>query len=195
MLGAAMLARTFKFTGENKLREVASEAMEYSCARQLPNGAWYYGEADNCLWIDNFHTGYNLDSLKSYIQDTGDRSFDENLGRGFAFYKKHFFEDNGTPKYYHNRIYPIDSQCASQAIETLVNFSTYDETALLLAIKVADWTIDNMQNGDGYFYYRMLPYIRVKTPMLHWSQATMYRALAFLYQQLIRFQNHAHVGR
>ncbi len=180
MLGAAMLARTSKITGNNKYLEVAKEAMEYSCSRQLSNGAWYYGESPNNHWIDNFHTGYNLDSLKCYIENSDDKSYEENLIRGFEFFKNTFFEPNGRPKYYHNRTYPVDSQCASQAIETLANFSEFDESALDLALKVAKWTIDNMQDRDGYFYYRQYPLIKAKAPMFHWAQATTYKALTLL---------------
>jgi len=35
-----------------------------------------------------------------------------------------------------------------------------------------------MQDPDGYFYYRRYPMITAKTPMLHWGQATMFKALA-----------------
>ena len=154
--------------------------MVYSCARQLPDGAWYYAEAPNYHWIDNFHTGYNLDSLKSYIEDTGDKTFEGNLNRGYEFYKNHFFEESGRPKYYHNRAYPIDSQCASQAIETLANFSEYDTSSLELGAKVAKWTIENMQDKKGFFYYRQYPLLKAKTPMLHWAQATTYKALTLL---------------
>ena len=184
MLGAAMLARTAKYANDQNYLEVARDAMVYSCSRQLADGAWYYGEADDLHWIDNFHTGYNLDSLKCYVEFSGDRSFDENLRKGFEFYKNTFFEPTGRPKYYHNRAYPIDSQCASQAIETLANFSGYDRSSLELAIKVANWTIDNMQGRQGYFFYRRYPLIKVKTPMLHWAQATTYRALALLLSKL-----------
>ena len=181
MLGAAMLARTVKFTGDQTLLQVAKDAMEYSCSRQLSNGAWYYGEQENNHWIDNFHTGYNLDSLKCYIESTNDRTYENNLRKGFDFFKNNFFESTGRPKYYHNRAYPIDSQCASQAIETLANFSEYDESAIELAKKVAKWTIDNMQDKKGYFYYRQYPIgIKAKTPMLHWAQATTYKALSLL---------------
>ena len=93
MLGAAMLARTAKFTGNKKFLQVARDAMEYSCTRQLPNGAWYYGEQSNNHWIDNFHTGYNLNSLKCYIDNTGDKNFENNLDRGFRYFKKSFFEE------------------------------------------------------------------------------------------------------
>ena len=180
MLGAAMLARTAKLAEDRKGLDVAAEAMRYSCARQLPDGAWLYGEAPNKRWIDNFHTGYNLDSLKCYIECTGDNSFDGNLRLGYRFFRDNFFTSEGCPKYYHNKTYPIDIQCAAQAIETLAGFATYDPEALGFAFKVADWTIRNMQDQDGYFYYRDLGWIKVRTPLMHWGQATMFKALVRL---------------
>jgi hypothetical protein len=184
MLGAAMLARTARFNGNKNLKKVAKEAMEYSCSRQLENGSWYYGEKENTRWIDNFHTGYNLDSLKCYIESTGDKDYEKNLKKGFNFYKKTFFEENGRPRYYDKRVYPVDIQCASQAVDTLAEFSDYDDEALVLGRKVAKWTIENMQDEKGYFYYRQLPGIKAKTPMLHWGQATMYKALAHLLEKI-----------
>lgn len=184
MLGAALLARTARITNDETSRKVAKEAMKYSCVRQLPNGAWYYGEQPNCHWIDNFHTGYNLDSLKCYMENTDDKDFEDNFKRGLNYFKCTFFEANGRPKYYHDRTYPVDIQCASQAIDTLANFSEYDETTLELCIKVAKWTITNMQDKNGYFYFRQLPYGKIKTPMLHWGQATMYKALTLLLSKM-----------
>jgi rhamnogalacturonyl hydrolase YesR len=184
MLGAVMLARTAKFTGDAEALKVAREAMEYSCSRQLPDGSWYYGEASNQHWIDNFHTGYNLDSLKCYMDCTGDKVYEDNLKRGLIFFKNNFFESSGRPKYYHNRVYPVDIQCASQAIDTLAYFSEYDKSSLDLALKVAKWTIDEMQDKTGYFYYRRYPYINSKTPMLHWGQATTYKAITFLLSKM-----------
>ena len=72
--------------------------------------------------------------------------YGENLEKGFEFFKRHFFEATGRPKYYHNRSYPIDSQCASQAIDTLANFADVDEEALKMSEKVGLWTIQNMQD-------------------------------------------------
>jgi hypothetical protein len=184
MLGAALLARTGKYTGNLALAKVAKEAMEYSCTRQNADGSWYYAEEENAKWIDNFHTGYNLDSLKCYIDNSQDRDYDETLKRGFTYFKNTFFEEDGRPKYYHNRTYPVDIQCASQAIDTLAYFSDNDETSLELSEKVARWTIVNMQDKRGFFHYRQLPYIRVKTPMLHWGQATMYKSLTLLLSKM-----------
>jgi rhamnogalacturonyl hydrolase YesR len=184
MLGAAMLTQTAKHTDNREYLEVARSAMEYSCSRQLPDGAWWYGEDPKYHWIDNFHTGYNLDSLKAYLESTGDDTWRPNFRTGLDYYMQHFFEEDGRPKYYHNRRYPVDSQCAAQSIESLATLSTEDPECLDLAVKVAQWTIENMQGRDGHFYYRIYPLVKAKTPMLHWAQATMYKALAVLSHRL-----------
>lgn len=184
MLAAAVLARTAGYTPNREYLDLAKRIMRFSCASQLPDGGWYYGEDPMYHWIDNFHTGYNLDSLKWYIDLTGDEEFKSNLTRGLEFYRKRFFEPSGRPKYYHDRVYPVDSQCASQAIDTLSGFARMEPTAFLLSWKVAGWMIENMQDPKGFFYYRQYPLLKAKTPMLHWAQATMYKALAALLQQL-----------
>ncbi|MBS3917365.1 MAG: hypothetical protein KG012_00615 [Deltaproteobacteria bacterium] len=184
MLAAAMLARTAKYSGNSDYLKVAKEAITYTCTRQLPDGSWYYGEDSTYHWIDNFHTGYNLDALKCYIENTNDKTYENNLKQGFDFFKNNFFESTGRPKYYHNRTYPIDSQCCSQAIETLANFSDYDQSSLELGMRVARWTIENMQDRTGYFYFMRYPLMTLKVPMIHWAQATTYKALTALLLKL-----------
>jgi hypothetical protein len=189
MLGAGFLARTATCTGNAEYRRVAQSAMLYSCSRQRLDGAWLYGDDARYHWIDNFHTGYNLDSLDNYLSATGDDEFRTNLDKGLAFYKAHFFENSGRPKYYHSRTHPVDIQCAAQSIDTLARFSRRDHDCRELADKVALWTIRNMQDADGHFYYRQYPLIVSKTPMLHWGQATMFKALARLYLERTRRGN------
>lgn len=180
MLGGGILARTAKHTGSEECRRVARQAMEYSCSRQRPDGSWWYAETPEHHWIDNFHTGYNLDGLKHYADSTGDRSYLRNFEQGLTYYKANFFELNGRPKYYHSRAYPIDIQCAAQAIDTLAFVSDQDQESLSLSQLVASWTIHHMQDRRGYFYYRQYPLMMARTPMLHWGQATMFKALAQL---------------
>lgn len=191
LLGAALLARTAKHSVSGELLAVARAAMEYGCSAQLSDGAWYYGEDPIYHWIDSFHTGYNLDSIASYIESTGDQTFRSHLERGFHYFKMNFFEPDGTPKYYHNRTYPIDIQCAAQAIETFATFSQRDPEALPTAARIARWTIRHMQDPGGYFYYRRSPRFITRAPMLHWGQATTYRALALLSLQLERSRRHS----
>jgi len=184
MLGASLLARTAKYNGSKEYLQVARSAMEYSCSRQLSDGSWWYAEEPKYHWIDNFHTGYNLSSLNFYLEASGDDEFRPNLNPGLAFYKAHFFEESGRPKYYHTRTYPVDIQCVAQSIETLALFADRDPECLELAEKVAAWAIRNMQDSKGYFYYRQYPLLKAKTPMLHWGQATMFKALADLLLRL-----------
>ena len=184
MLGAAMLASTWKHTHDAELLEVARSAMQYTCSRQRDDGSWWYGEDPKYHWIDNFHTGYNLDSLKRYIDSTGDDSFRNQFSQGLRYFRDVFFEPDGKPRYYHDKTYPVDIQCAAQAIETLAFCSDVDSSCLELSGKVADWTIDNMQDRRGYFYFRQYPMIKAKTPYIHWGQATMFKALAQLSAKL-----------
>ena len=184
MLGGGILARTAKHTGSQECTRVARSAMEYSCSRQRPDGSWWYAENATNHWIDNFHTGYNLDGLKHYADATGDESYRRNFDKGLAYYKATFFEESGRPKYYHTRTYPVDIQCAGQAIDTLAFVSDEDPESLTLAQLVAAWTIRNMQDRKGYFYYRQYPLMKAKTPMLHWGQGTMFRALGHLLLRL-----------
>lgn len=181
MIGAGLLARTARQNGNMEFLRVARSAMEYSCSRQLSDGSWWYAEEAKFHWVDNFHTGYNLDSLDYYLQSTGDAEFQPHLKKGLAFYMASFFEDSGRPKYYLNRTYPVDIQCAAQSIDTLSLFADRDPRCLDLATKVARWAIRTMQDPKGYFYYRQYPVLKAKTPMLHWGQATMFKALAQLF--------------
>ncbi len=180
LLGAGMLARTWKHRPNPEYKEVARAAVVYSCVRQQPSGAWWYGEEPKYHWIDNFHTGYNLDSLRWYTTSTGDETFRDHLRLGYEYFKCTFFEASGCPRYYHDRLYPIDIQCAAQAIDTFCLFSADDPAALRHAELVAQWTIQNMQAPDGHFHYRKYPMLTARTPYFHWGQATMFKALAHL---------------
>ncbi len=184
-LGASFLARTYARTGNESYRLLAERAMQYTAKHQRENASWYYGEPSNLHWVDNFHTAYVLDCFKYYQQATRDEQFKGNMDAGYKYWKNTFFLDDGTPRYYDGKTLPIDIQCSSQAIDTLVLFSDRDPDAIRLALLVARWTIEQMQDKTGYFYYRRYSQWLVnKTPTLHWGQATMFCALAGLYNKL-----------
>jgi hypothetical protein len=184
-LGASLLARTWKITRNAAYLELARKAIQYTAQHQRADGAWFYGEKQNLHWVDNFHTAYVLDCFKHYTESTGDTQFTSHMMLGYRYWKETFFLANGTPRYYDGKTLPIDIQCCSQAIDTLVFFRDYDNEAIALALKVAEWTIDNMQDHDGHFYYRRYSrWVVNKTPTLHWGQATMLCALAGLYNAI-----------
>ena len=182
MLGAALLARVSKHTGDTAMGDVARDAVNYTVGAQLPSGAWWYGESANLHWVDNFHTGYVLDSLWCYFEATGDLTHRAAFDKGADYFIANFFLKDGTPKYYADRVWPIDIQCASQAIETLTTLGRVrnDRSLRDLACKVARWTVERMQDRSGYFYFQRLRFMVNRTPTLHWGQATMLHALACL---------------
>src|ERR1700687_4788456 len=138
-LGASLLARVYSYTGDERYRQLAQKAMQYTAQYQRPDSSWYYGEKANLHWVDNFHTAYVLDCFKHYGHNTGDHRFDGNLRYGYDYWKKTFFLPDGTPRYYDHKTLPIDIQCCSQAIDTLGLFSDSDPEALPLSMRVVPW--------------------------------------------------------
>jgi len=184
-LGASFLARTYSHTRNETYRALAEKAIKYTAKYQRADASWFYGEAANLHWVDNFHTAYVLDCFKYYMAATGDHRFEGNLQVGYDYWKKTFFLGDGCPRYYDHKTLPIDIQCSSQAIDTLTFFNDRDPESLPLALRVARWTIENMQDASGYFFYRRYSkWLVNKTPTLHWGQATMLSALAGLYKLL-----------
>jgi hypothetical protein len=180
MLGSALLARVSAIEKNDRYLELASRAVTFTVHHQNPNGSWYYGVGKKWEWVDSFHTGYVIESLHTVCQVDKSPVFREALQKGYDFFFDTFFLEDGTPRYYDYKTYPIDIQCASQGIQTLVNLADLREGSVPLATKVALWTIKNMQDASGYFHYRKYPLIANKTPTLHWGQATMFAALALL---------------
>jgi hypothetical protein len=180
MLAAAFLGRFSSVTGDKSMLPLATRAVQFTVNHQHEDGAWIYAEGGKWNWIDSFHTGYVLESLDTFIKYTGDRRFQPALEKGYRYYIDKFFAADGTPNYYHDKMRPLDIQCASQGIQTLVNLQALDGRSIPTATKVAQWTIANMQDKSGYFYYRRYPMVVNRTPTLHWGQATMLAALSVL---------------
>lgn len=185
MIGASLLARVNSLAPNPRYREMAERAIQYTLHHQTSEGGWYYGVGEKWAWIDSFHTGYVLEALYIFKCSTGVSRYDAALTKGYRYFLENFFLPDGTPRYYVHKTLPIDIQCASQAIQTLVNLRELHPDSVRTAIRVADWTITNMQDKAGYFYYRKYPWITNKTPTLHWGQATMFAALALLDQHLV----------
>lgn len=176
LLGARLLARVYFFTKENMLFDTAKSVMNYCCNCQKEDGSWSYGALPFHQWIDNFHTGYNLECIADYMKFTHDRSYTESLSSGFDYYIKTFFTESGIAKYYNNSIYPIDIHAPSQLVITLEKLNKLNEHKEILD-KVLNTTIDKMQSKKGYFYYQINKYITSKIPYMRWSQAWMFLSL------------------
>jgi hypothetical protein len=102
------------------------------------------------------------------------------LERGYRFWRDRFFLADGWPKYYHDTLYPADAHAAATAIITLIELQELDREALSMAEKVATWTIGNLRDRRGFFYYQRQRFYTLRTPFMRWTQAWMLYALARL---------------
>ena len=179
-LAAVFLARVGSLRGNQEYLSLARKAMVFLQRGQLESGGWYYGRLRRQRWIDSFHTSYNVCALLDYQRTTGDHTFKDAMLLGHRYYKATFFTDDGAPKYFHDRTFPIDIHACSQAILHFIAFSSIDPQALELARKTFRWTMRNMVAPEGAFYYQRHRLWTNHTLYMRWGQAWMLHALAKL---------------
>ena len=185
LFAAEILATAGALTGETRLGELATRAGRYVIRRQGEDGSWAYGAGSNQRWIDNFHTAYVLLSLSRIMKSSRDAGvdFDLSLRRGYRFWREGFFLADGWPKYYHDNPYPADTHAAATAIVTLVELQDMDREALSLARRIACWTLRNLRDDQGFFYYQRRRFYTVHTPFMRWTQGWMLYALERLLEE------------
>lgn len=179
-LAAALLCRVHRHTRDTRFLGPAIAAATSSAAQQHADGSWPYGDHPTQRWIDNFHTGYNLCALHSIGLNAPTTQFELVIQRGFEFYRSHFFRQDGAPRYFHDRTYPIDVHCVAQSIITPVVLRHLDTDNIALAHSVFRWAMAHMWDQRGFFYYRVLPLCTIRTSYMRWSQAWMLLAMSTL---------------
>jgi hypothetical protein len=179
LLACELLGRAGAINRDEEFLEEAERAVRWTLAWQRADGSWPYGEAKSQGWIDGFHTGYVLVSLRRLIEHLDKREWAYHLERGYDFYRKKFFLEDFTPRYYHDRTYPIDIHSSAQAIITFAELENCLALSSELAANSAKWAIENMQDDAGYFYFQKRRHHTNRISYLRWSQAWMLYALSF----------------
>lgn len=183
LFSASTLLRTYAHTKNEEYKGTGIKAINFTVSHQNEDGSWYYwAPPDKMLYhIDNYHTGFVLECLNIARRALGDEfEYEEELKRGLAFYAKKLFLDDGTPKFTNKSIYPIDIHSCAQGIITFCELSDFEPTSQKMAEKVARWTIENMQDSDGYFYYRIYKNRGDRMAYMRWGEAWMLRGLSYL---------------
>jgi hypothetical protein len=178
LLAAELLARVFRLTKIEEYRDAAMRATGYTLAKQRTDGSWLYGEDSSQAWIDNFHTGFILVSLKHLIELLNIQSWRSALEAGYQFYENRFFLADGTPGYYHDQLHPHDVHSAAQGIITFVEMTDLTPNAKAMAERVMRWAIDHLQDPTGFFYFQIHRFYTIKTSFMRWAQAWMLYALS-----------------
>lgn len=174
MLGASILIRLLKYSPDSLCEDAALSSLAYSMRYQHDDGFWYYGNSWKYKWIDSFHTGFNLEALRYFLDDDFGQEYRQAYEKGVKYYSDNFFLEDGTPKYYHNRTYPIDIHSSAQAI---CFFCREGEKYQELADKVLNWMLRNMYSDKGYFYFRKGKFLTNRISYMRWSQAWVFHAL------------------
>ncbi len=187
LLAGEALASAGAITGPRYWGEYALRAARYVVRRQREDGSWAYGADSYQGWSDNFHTAFVLTSLarirracaSELERDAATRDeIDDSLGRGFDFWRGRFFLADGWPKYYHRSAYPADAHSAGAALVALAELRDDEPDAAGLAARVASWTLSELYDPRGFFYYQKRRLYTVRTPYMRWSQAWMLYGLA-----------------
>ncbi len=174
LLGASILARFTRYCDDDRLRDAASASLNYSMKCQREDGSWFYANTDLQGWIDSFHTGFNLQAIR-YLLDAGFGPEHKGAyGKGVEYYANNFFLDDGTPKYYHDRVYPLDIHAPAQAV---CFFCREGRKYQDLTDRIVKWMLENLYSGKGFFYFRKGRFLTNRIPYMRWSQAWALHAL------------------
>jgi len=175
LLGAKLLSIGYSYTSNEEWLALSIRATKTIINKQASDGSWIYGEHKVQNWKDNFHTGFNLECIWKVAKYTGEELFKKSFNDGVDYYLNNFFLENKISKYYHNKVYPIDIHSPAQLIITLSHTNLLKKHKRL-AENVINWTIDNMQSSNGYFYYQIKKMVSSKIPYMRWGQAWMFKS-------------------
>lgn len=167
---------------DDNMKQIAYDLSQFLIRNQEADGSWVYSKYNGKIrhQID-FHQGFILDSLIEFLP-FADNSHQNDvincIENGAKFYRKNQFLDDGRSHFRYPRLYPIDIHNQAQGIITFSRLSSLNSEYLDFAKKIVDWTVSNMQDNSGYFYYQNYNLFTNRTPHMRWGQAWMMLALS-----------------
>jgi len=184
LLGAETLAKGYKLSGQKEWLDIARSAVEFVISRQKEDGRWNYSydpDTDRERAQVDFHQGFVLVSLDNYLQAVGQShlKIEEALKKGLVFYRRQF-SDEGRSYWRWPKQWPTDIHYQAQGIITFARLQHFHPAYLSFSRTIAEWTIRNMQDRKGYFYYQKHRYFTNRIPYMRWGQAWMLLALVEL---------------
>jgi hypothetical protein len=182
---AEFLLKTGMEIGRTDWILMSDRAVRYTLANQMIDGSFDYNGPPETPQnhFDNYHTGFVLRMLHSIWKLTKREDVFNAMHKCYSHYVKNFFENDSIPKLMPGKKYRIDIHSCAESINCLSALSPTFPEGLKLAESILHWTIDNLQDPSGYFYYGILksrftgiPFTS-KIPYIRWGEAWMMRAL------------------
>ncbi len=187
LLTAAFLSRLYAMNPQERLAEMIHKAVQFSISDIRADGFWPYGLKPHHRWMDNFHTGFNLEALLTIQDNLETDRYAEVIGRVYHYFLNNMFCADGAPKYYDSKVYPIDIHTIAEDMILLSKIVRYShkpfgdsdkEHARQLANSIFTKAVQKFWNPKGYFYFQEHPWGMNRIAYMRWSQAWMFYALA-----------------
>lgn len=183
------LAMVYYFSKDNSLLEMVKQSVNFVISKQKKDGSWFYGFTNNPenerKQID-FHQGFILESIFDIkeLLEIHNPLWENAIKKGVTFYRDKQFLNNGRSLWRIPKIFPVDIHNQAQGIITFSKLNEYNINYLNFSKKIAQYTIENMQDKKGFFYYRNYKYYKNKIPYMRWSQSWMLLALVNLLKKV-----------
>lgn len=183
LLACEVLLKADFLKGSIMCHENVNRAIDYVLSKQKDRGEWLYSYnpvTDTERKQIDFHQGFVLISLNNLnkLLPQKRQDVDDAIKKGLRYYKNYQFYSNGKSLWRIPKAWPVDIHNQSQGIITFSELAHYDDSYYDFAKTIAQWTIENMQDKKGYFYYRIFKHHKHKISYMRWSQAWMLLALA-----------------
>ena len=173
--------------GEKAGLDIAENVVQTVISHQNNDGSWYYSRNNSTgdyKQLIDYHQGFIIDSLIILNQLSESSKIEQALVKSVHFYRKKLFTDDGTSIFRLNKSNIIDIHSQAQGIITFSNSYKINDSFLEFAVKIAIWTINNMQDKKGYFYFQKKGLYVNKIAYMRWNQAWMLEALGVLISNL-----------
>ena len=151
---------------------------------QRPDGLLPYGASSRDAFVDSYHTGYVLSSLRRigaagvFDAETSAR-VDRAIDQGLEAWTRTFLHDRGVG-HRPDAPFPVDLHGVAQGILTLVEFGDRIPDGIDRAGRLAHWAISAARRPDGAFVYLWSPGAVHTAAYLRWVQCWMLLALTTL---------------
>lgn len=181
LLVTAFLWRAADVLKREDFCEDLNQHLLHALSHQREDGAWPYGENRGKGWVDGIHQGFNLVALDSISRTAPNPPIElrERTQRGFQYYLDMMFTEEGIPKFFDNRLYPIDTHNLAVAIVTLCRLSELDSRADTFLEATLAFSRDQMwMERVGWFAFQKRRLGTVRIPYTRWNQCWMLYALS-----------------
>jgi uncharacterized protein YyaL (SSP411 family) len=180
LFAGALMSAIYYHTGKDIYMEMVKKIIRYTEKTINPDGSIVYAYDGNGNEITqyDYHQGFDIMLLMEIERYTG-MELKRYIDMATEYYLSMF--KNGVSRYRNEKKWPIDIHNQAQGILTFSYLSKFNRDYLKYAEEILRWTVGNMWDEKGYFYYHIWPFMKNKIAYMRWSEAWMLLALsAFL---------------